>query len=69
MTVGDKTVPSDYYVYDGETQSLKLLSRIFDYDFSLMEALQNDRFLEITVTAGGKSAMLRIEITPLAHRL
>ncbi len=69
VSAGGQTVPAEYYVYDGEARSLKLLSRIFDYDFSLMEALQNDRFLEITVTAGGKSTVLRIEVSLLAYRL
>lgn len=63
VMICDKQAPSDYYVYNSETQSFKLLGKaFFDDDASFKWAI--DGFFEIIVTSGEETITLRIESSP-----
>lgn len=66
VNIGDAEIPSECYVYDRSTQSFKLLLRAFDCDFTMLERMRADGFLEITVTSGEETVTLRIEVSPFA---
>ncbi len=66
VTVGDELISADRYVYDADAHTLKLLGNFFDGHFELFDVLEDEGFFEITVTAGESSAVLRIELSPLA---
>ena len=66
VTIGDVAVPSDCYVYNPETQSLKLLAKVFDLDNSLLETMRADGFMAVSVTAGDEAVSLKILVSPFA---
>lgn len=66
VTIDGREIPSDYYVYDSTEPSFKLLSRVFDLDFHMMEALRENGYMEIIVTADGEAVTLRIEVSPFS---
>ena len=69
VTINDKTITPDNYVYNPETQSLKFLSKMFFDDLSYFHTLrQNNGVLEIFVTAGEETKRLTIEMSPFAYR-
>ena len=70
VSINGYEVSSQYYVYNSETQSFKLLTSVFGFreDVSLYQEMQKNRFLEIIVTSGDEEIALRIEVSPFAFR-
>ena len=66
VIIGDVILTSEHYVYLSEEQSLKMLPSAFD--FTIHEQMREDGYLEIVVSAGGESAILRLEVSPFAFR-
>jgi hypothetical protein len=70
VTIFDREIPSDCYVYDSETQSFKLLLGFFDCfeDNYAHMTMRDQRYLDIIVSAADETITLRIEVSPLAYR-
>ena len=62
-------IPSSCYAYNGDTQSLKILSYVVDYDYTILDSLITNDYLEITVKAGSETKILKIEVSPLSSDL
>jgi hypothetical protein len=66
VIIGDIILTPDHYVYLSDEQSLKILPSAFN--FTTHEQMRADGYVEIVVSAGGESAILRIEVSPFAFR-
>ena len=64
VEINGKVISADGYVYDSASQSLKVLRRGID-DVAIQK-MKEDGSLEIKVTAGGETRILRIDISPFA---
>ena len=66
VSIGDRVLSDGTYVYDSSTQSLRILMGAID--FMTHEKMREDGYTDITVTAGGETITLKIEVSPFAFR-
>ena len=62
-------IPSEYYVYKSEEQSLKLLYGAIEYQEDILQRLIDGESIEIVVSAGEERATLQIEVSSFASFL
>lgn len=59
-------IPSEYYVYKSEEQSLKLLYGAIEYHEDILNKLIDGQTVDITVSAGSETVTLQIEVSIFA---
>ena len=66
VCIDGQEISAENYVYDSQTQSLKVLGRAFEVE--MLEKMRSDGYKDILVTAGQQSVTLKINVSPYAFR-